>query len=75
MRSQAKARPSAARSGELCPREAGSAPIFLGGMAFAGIQSRTPGGRRYPRAPWDTNRHLHSQESAPSSLRAAGHMH
>ena len=44
-------------------------------MALAGIQSRTPGGRRYPRAPWDTNRHLHSQESAPSSLRAAGHMH
>ena len=32
---------------------------------------QVPGGWGCPRAPWDTNRHLHTQDSAPSSLRAA----
>ena len=71
MRSRAKAGASVPRTGELCLGEAGSAPIFLGRMVPAGSQSRTPGGQGCPRAPWDTNRHLRDQESAPSSLRAA----
>lgn len=74
-RSRAKARASVPWPGELCPRESVAAPIFQGGMALATIQSRTPGGWGYPWGPWNTNRHLHSQESALSSLRAARHMH
>ena len=65
MRCWAKARASAPRTGKLCPGEAGASPIFLGGKAPAGSWSRTPGWWGCPRAPWNTNRHLRTQETAP----------
>ena len=37
MRSQAKAGASVPRTGKLCPGEAGSSPIFLGGKALQGV--------------------------------------
>ena len=39
MRSRAKARPCAPGSGELCPRESGTAPIFQGGMGLQGFRA------------------------------------
>ena len=53
------------RTGELRPGEAGASPIFPGGKAPAGSWSRTPRWRGCPRAPWNTNRHLRAQETAP----------
>ena len=65
MRCWAKARASAPRTGKLCPGEAGASPIFPGGKAPEGSWSRTPGWWGCPRAPWNTNRHLRTQETAP----------
>ena len=65
MRCWAKDRTSAPRTGKLCPGEAGASPIFPGGKAPGGSWSRMPGWWGCPRAPWNTNRHLRTQETAP----------
>ena len=66
---------SAHRAEELCPGRRRSFTNLPGQNGTFKESEQDPGGRGCPRAPWDTNRHLHSQESAASSLRAAGHMH